>query len=64
MVEVRMSPAQLRCNAAWLRDQIAELTGWITGNPHRWPHIRVTTALQAITAGDEHWRMKAAEVLR
>lgn len=59
-----MSDPQRRTNAAWLREQLEELTRWLEGNPHRWPHVRVVTAQRAILAGDEHWRMRAAEVLR
>lgn len=59
-----MTAAQLRTNAAWLRDQLAELDRWLEGSPHRWPHVRILAAHRAILAGDEHWRMRAAEVLR
>ena len=59
-----MTDAQRRANAAWLRDQLAELDGWIEGNPHRWPHARILAAHRAILAGDWHWRLRAAAVLR
>ena len=59
-----MTDAQRRANAAWLRDQLAELNRWLSDNPHRWPHVRIATAHQAILAGDEHWRMRAADAIR
>lgn len=59
-----MTAAQRRANAAWLRDQYAELERWLTENPHRWPHGRVSVAMRAIGDGDERWRLKAAEALR
>lgn len=59
-----MTAAQLRTNAAWLRDQLAELDNWLEGSPHRWPHIRIIAAHRAILAGDDQWRLRAAEVLR
>ena len=55
--------AQRRANAAWLRDQLAELDRWLEGSPHRWPHIRIIAAHRAILAGDEHWRLRAADAL-
>lgn len=61
---VRMSDAQRRANAAWLREQLAELHGWIAGAPHRWPTWRIAVALEWIVAGDDGWRLKAADVLR
>lgn len=60
----RQSNAQRRTNAAWLRAQLEELIGWLDSNPHRWPTVRVVAAQRAILAGDEHWRLRAAEVLR
>ena len=59
-----MTNAQRRANAAWLRDQLAELDRWLEGRPDRWPHARIVAAHQAILAGDERWRMRAAETLR
>lgn len=53
---------------SWLRSQLAELHETIagsirTGKAHRWPLDRVVAAQQAILAGDEHWRMRAAEAV-
>lgn len=59
-----LTAAQRSCNAVWLRAQLAELAVWLTESPQLWPHVRVIAALQAIHAGDERWRLKAAEVLR
>ena len=59
-----MTNAQRRTNAAWLREQMAELDRWLEGAPQRWPHIRIIAAHRAILAGDEHWRLRAAETLR
>lgn len=56
-----MSDAQRRTNAAWMRQQLAEMAGFIEGSvrngkAHRWPLDRVATALRAIEAGDDRWR--------
>lgn len=59
-----MTAAQCRTNAAWLREQFAELDRWIEGSPERWPYLRIIAAHRAILAGDEHWRLRAAQVLR
>lgn len=59
-----MTSHQLRTNAVWLREQLSVLTGWIAGNPDRWPADRTAVALTAIHAGDEQWRERAAEVGR
>jgi len=58
-----MTNAQRRTNAAWLREQLGELTRWIDTAPHRWPHRRIVVAMRAIEDGDKHWRVTAAEVL-
>ena len=55
--------AQRQTNAAWLRDQLAELDRYLEGNPRRWPIRRVLAAQRAILAGDEHWRLRAADAL-
>lgn len=56
-----MTAAQFKADAAWLRDQLAELDRWLEGAPHRWPHLRIIAAHRAILAGDEHWRIRAAD---
>ena len=45
--------AQRRSNAAWLRDQHAELERWLSENPQRWPHARIAVAMRAIAAAPE-----------
>lgn len=58
------TPAQLRTNAAWIREQLSILIGWINGTPDRWPQTRIAVALRAIHAGDERWVDRTAEVGR
>lgn len=61
---LQLTPAQLRTNAAWIRDRLAILMPWLDSNPDRWPPWRTAVALRAIHAGDERWRERAAEVRR
>lgn len=57
------TPAQRRTNAAWIREQLAVLIGWVNGpNADRWPQARIAVALRAIHAGDERWVDRTAEV--